>query len=261
MIRKLWNSASGMLAQSLKIDAIANNVANINTTAFKKNEVLFQDLAYRAMEGRGEPMEPGSGENLRVGQGVKPAATRMSFLQGILQETNRERDFAILGDGFFRILLPDGSQAFTRAGGFGLDAGYNLVTEDGYTVDLLPQDMRGWAFTSISVEPNGTIRLYDEDGEIMGEGVATLYRFQNTEGLEAMGKNLWRTTANSGEPEPGRPGSQGFGVVQQKFLEQSNVSMLEEMTRLIMAQRAYEMSSRAVRTADDMWSMANQIRK
>ncbi len=261
MIRKLWNSASGMLAQSLKIDVIANNVANINTTAFKKTDVQFQDLAYRAAEGVGEPVVPRSAENLLIGQGVQPSAVRTYFLQGILQETNRELDLAIEGEGFFRVVLPDGREVFTRAGAFRLDGASNLVTEDGYAADLLPQEMKGWAFTGIEINPDGVFRLFDEEGEVMGEGVIQLFRFQNSEGLAAMGKNLWQATTNSGEPLPGRPESEGYGSIRQKFLEQSNVSLLEEMTRLIMAQRAYEMSSRAVRTADDMWSMANNIRK
>ena len=261
MIRKLWNSAAGMLAQSFKIDVIANNVANVNTTGFKKKEVQFQDLLYRPVESPGAPTVPGSGENLLIGQGVRPSLTQTYFMQGILQETGRELDMGIEGEGFFHILLPDGRQGFTRAGAFILDANLNLVTDDGYRADLLPPELRGLDFASISVEPHGALRLLDGDGEVIGEGRATLFRFTNPEGLEAIGKNLWVATENSGEPQRGRPGDEGFGLLKQKFLEQSNVSLLEEMTRLILAQRGYEISSRAVRTADDMWSMANQIRK
>ncbi|RJX27845.1 MAG: flagellar basal-body rod protein FlgG [Dethiobacter sp.] len=261
MIRKLWNSATGMLAQSFKIDTIANNVANVNTTGFKKKSVLFQDLMYRSLRGPGNPVAPNEEGKLLVGQGVKPAAIKTYFLPGVLRETGIELDMAIQGEGFFRILLPDGRESFTRVGGFSLDPTLNLVTEDGYLVDLLPQELAGREFTSISIDSNGTVRLYNDAGEVTREGETAIYRFQNPEGLEAIGRNLWLATENSGEPLRGRPEDEGFGAIKQKFLEQSNVSMVEEMTSLILAQRAYEISSRAVRTADEMWALANQIRK
>ncbi len=261
MIRKLWNSASGMLAQSLKIDVIANNVANINTVGFKKNDVHFQDIMYRSAGGPGNPAVPDEGEKMLVGQGVKPAAVKTVFLQGNLVETGRELDMAILGEGFFRILLPDGRESFTRVGSFSLDANLSLATEDGYLVDLLPSELAGRELTGFSIGNNGEILLYDHDGEVVGRGEAVIYRFQNPQGLEAIGKNLWLATENSGEPMRGRPEEAGFGSIVHKTLEQSNVNMIEEMTNLILAQRAYEISSRAVRTADEMWAMANQIRR
>lgn len=261
MLIKLWSSASGMLAQSFKIDTIANNIANVNTTAFKKKEAHFQDLLYRSVKNLGSPVDLNAEDALLVGQGVKTAATKTYFLQGITSETGRELDMALQGEGFFRIILPDGTHAYTRAGNFARDGAGQLVTEDGYRVDLLPKELMGREFTSISIDNYGVIRLYSETGEAMGEGFAEIYRFQNAEGLEAIGKNLWLATDNSGEPLPGKPGDAGFGTILQKFLEQSNVSMVDEMTRLILAQRAYELSSRAVRTADDMWALANQIRK
>ena len=275
MIRKLWNSASGMLAQSLKIDVIANNVANINTAGFKKKDVHFQDIMYRSLSGPGNPVVPDNGDKILVGQGVKPAAIKTVFSQGILMETGRELDMAILGDGYFRVLLPDGREAFTRVGAFALDQNMNLVTEDGYLVDLLPPELAGKDLSGFSVGSDGTIILYiyeegdaSGEGEAAGEGNATeeegeavIYRFGNPEGLEARGRNLWMATENSGEPIGGKPEEDGFGSIAHKFLEQSNVSIIDEMTNLILAQRAYEISARAVRTADEMWSMANQIRK
>ncbi|MBS4021268.1 MAG: flagellar basal-body rod protein FlgG [Dethiobacter sp.] len=261
MIRKLWNSAAGMLAQSFKVDTIANNVANINTIGFKKKEVHFQDLLYSSARSAGKPAALNEQEKLLVGQGVKPAVAKTYFSQGMLQETGRELDMAILGDGFFQIRLPDGRAGFSRAGGFTLDSALRLVTEDGYLVDMLPPHLSGKEFTTISIDSDGLVRLYNDAGEVTGEGEAAIYRFKNPEGLESMGRNLWLATENSGEAVGGRPGTAGLGAVRQKFLEYSNVSMIEEMTSLILAQRAYELSSRAVKTADDMWAIANQIRK
>lgn len=261
MITKLWSSASGMVAQTFKIDTIANNIANANSTGFKKKAAHFQDLLYRSFKSPGNPVVLDTEDALLVGQGVKPVVSKTNFMQGVLSETGRELDMAIQGEGLFRVLLPDGRHAFTRAGTFAFDAAGQLVTAEGYRVELLPEELGGKEFSKLSVERDGTILLYNENGEAMGEGVAEIFRFENAEGLEAIGRNLWLATENSGQPLPGRPGDAGFGTIMQKFLEQSNVNMAEEMTRLIMAQRAYELSSRAVRTADEMWSLANQIRR
>lgn len=260
MISILWSSASGMLAQAARIDTIANNVANVNTTGFKRQDARFQDLLYRPVSGPGMPVEP-EADRVWAGHGVKMSAVTTSFIQGMPRETGRELDMALVGDGFFRILLPDGEEAYTRAGSFHQDAAGNLVTENGYRVDIFPAELVGRPFASLTINPNGQIQLFDENETLIGEGYAQIFRFQNSEGLAPRGENLWLATANSGEPQSGRPGTEGFGVVIQRSLEQSNVNLVEEMTRLIVAQRAYEISSRAVRTADDMWSLANQIRR
>ncbi|MCR3921383.1 MAG: flagellar basal-body rod protein FlgG [Firmicutes bacterium] len=261
MITKLWSSASGMLAQSFRIDTIANNIANVNTTGYKKVDVQFQDLLYNSIKTTGNPVELGAENAMQVGQGVKPAGSKAYFLQGVPRETGRELDLAIQGDGFFRVFHPDGQHRYTRAGNFNLDADGHVVTDDGYRVDLLPQELLQIKFTSIIVDRDGMVRLFNETGELMEEGAVEIFKFQNVEGLEAKGRNLWLSTENSGQPIAGRPGDAGFGTISQKFLEQSNVNMTEEMTRLIMAQRSFEVSSRAVRTADEMWALANQIRK
>ena len=261
MIGLLKNSASGMVAQSLKIDTVANNVANVNTTGFKGTDVRFQDLMYRSVHGSGNPVVPQSENVLAVGQGVKSAATATNFMTGAQLETGRELDMSIVGEGFFRVTLPNGQVGFTRAGNFYLDANQDLVTENGYHVDLLPQELTGMNFASISISDKGMIRLYNEADEVIGQGEATIFRFTNQSGLAARGENIWLATENSGNPLAGRPGSDGFGPIVQRQLESSNVNLIEEMTRLISAQRAYEMSSRSVRTADEMWAIANQIRR
>ncbi|MDO9574593.1 MAG: flagellar hook-basal body protein [Candidatus Contubernalis sp.] len=261
MIKKLWSSASGMLAQSLKIDNIANNIANVNTEGFKKKDVAFQDLFYQNAGGPGRPVMPGEDESMLVGSGVKASGTRTSFVQGVPRETGRDLDFALEGEGFFRVQLPDGSEAFTRAGSFSRDAAGNLVTAQGHLVELLPEDLQGINGTTFIVDGKGHIQLMDVQGEVVGEDRVALYRFKNPAGLEAQGNSLWVATDNSGEPEAGAPGEEGFGFIRQKYLESSNVSLVEEMTRLIMAQRAFEVSARSIRTADEMWGMANQIRR
>jgi flagellar basal-body rod protein FlgG len=260
MIRLLRSGAAGMAAQSVKVDTIANNIANINTEGFKKKEISFQDLVYQAVSGPGQPVVP-RGEGMQVGTGVRVTAARTVFSQGLLKETGRELDFAIEGEGFFRLVLPDGSEAFTRAGGFYKDAEAKMVTANGYTVDLLPASLGGREDTTLTMAPDGRVYLYDMDGELLEEGTVQIYRFQNPGGLEHLGENNWQATVNSGDPVAGEPHQDGFGTIRQGMLESSNVSLLEEVTRLIMAQRAYELSARTIRTADEMWAMANQIRK
>ncbi len=218
-----------MLAQSLKIDTIANNIANVNTDGYKRSRINFQDLLYRRVEGPGEPIVPRGEGELQVGSGVRVAANRVIFEQGVLRETGRELDWAIEGEGFFRVVLPDNREAFTRVGRFYRDAFGNLVTQDGYFVEPLPE-----------------------------EGI---YSFSNPQGLERLGGNLWVATENSGDPLEGRPGEDGLGIVRQAHLESSNVSLLKEITSLIMSQRAYEISARTIRTADEMWGMANRMRR
>jgi flagellar basal-body rod protein FlgG len=259
MIRLLRSGASGMAAQSLKVDTIANNIANINTEGFKKKEISFQDLVYQAVSGPGQPVVPREG--MQVGTGVRVASAMTIFSQGMLRETGREMDFAIEGEGFFRLVLPDGSEAFTRAGGFYKDAEAKMVTANGYTVDLLPASLSGREDTILTLAPDGRVFLYDMDGELLEEGTVQIYRFQNPGGLEHVGENIWKATENSGAPVAGEPHQEGFGLIRQGMIESSNVSLLEEVTRLIMAQRAYELSARTIRTADEMWAMANQIRK
>lgn len=262
MIRKLWNGACGMVAQALKIDTIANNVANVNTSGFKKSRITFEDLLYRTMGAPGNPVrDPVQAEGLLTGQGSRATQQRVSFLPGSLLETGRELDFAIDGEGFFRVILPDGREAFTRAGNFYRDGEGALVTAEGYQVDVLPPELSGLDYAELLVEKEGAVLQLNTESEVVGSSRMSLYRFRNAEGLQALGNNLWAATEASGEPERGYPGENGLGLVLQGFQEQSNVNLVEEMTGLILAQRAYEINSRSVRTADEMWQIANQIRR
>lgn len=262
MIRKLWNSACGMMAQALKIDTIANNVANVNTPGFKKSKILFEDLLYRTMAAPGNPVQdPVQAQHLLTGQGARAAQQRVSFLPGSFLETGRELDFAIDGEGFFRVILPDGREAFTREGNFYRNGEGALVTAEGYPVDILSPELAGLDYARILVDTDGTVEQLNAESVAVGTSRLPLYRFRNPEGLEALGNNLWAATAASGEPERGNPGEDGFGRILQGFMEQSNVNLVEEMTNLVLAQRAYEINSRSVRTADEMWQIANQIRR
>ncbi len=261
MIRQLRSGAAGMQAQAFKVDNIANNIANINSDGFKKREVSFRDLVYQAVSGPGNPVVPGRDHRLQVGTGTR-AGSASVFSQGVLRHTGRDLDFAIEGEGFFRVTLPDGSEAYTRAGAFSRDAAGNIVTAEGYRVNFLTGLPSGWE--SLSADPSGQVRytlLDQEEGSDPVEGTVVVYRFRNPAGLESLGRNLYAVTANSGEAVAGRPGEDGFGLLKQGALESANVNLVEEMTQLLMAQRAYELSSRTVRTADEMWSMANQIRR
>lgn len=258
MIRQLRSGAAGMQAQSFKVDSIANNIANINTDGFKKRDVSFRDLVYQAVSGPGNPVVPGRDNGIQAGAGTRAEAT-VNFSQGVLKQTGIDLDFAIEGEGFFRLLLPDGREVYTRTGAFRRDGEGNLVTVQGYGTDLL--EGKPPEAAEFTLDATGQVQYFDQEGNPAGEGTAVIYRFRNPAGLENLGNNMYAVTANSGEPESGKPGEEGFGLLRQGALESSNVNLVEEMTQLIMAQRAYELSSRTVRTADEMWAMANQIRR
>jgi len=257
MIRQLRTGAAGMQAQSFKVDTIANNIANINNDGFQRSSVSFRDLVYQAVSGPGNPVVPDRENGRQVGGGTRAEAATV-FSQGILRRTGRDLDFGIAGGGFLRLLLPDGREVYTRSGAFGRDAAGNLVTAQGYKADFLtgkPPET-----TSFTVSTDGRVQYFNQEGKA-GEGTAVIYRFRNPSGLERLGNNMYAPTDNSGQAEAGQPGQNGFGLLRQGDLESSNVNLTEEMTELIMTQRAYELNSRAVRTADEMWAMANQIRR
>ncbi|MCL6449950.1 MAG: flagellar basal-body rod protein FlgG [Acetobacteraceae bacterium] len=263
MIRALWTAASGMLAQQLKVDTIANNLANVNTVGFKKNRVDFQDLLYTQLRlsGAVSQQEVQLPTGLEVGHGVRPAATQRLFGQGSLQQTENPLDLAIQGDGFFQIRLPDDTVAYTRDGTFKLDGEGRLVTSDGYLLEWDGDEIPPEALM-INVAPDGTVTALmpgeDEPEEL---GQIELARFLNPAGLESLGANLYRATPASGEAEVGIPGEEGMGTLLQGYLETSNVQVVEEMVELIAAQRAYELTSRAIQSADDMLALANNLRR
>ncbi len=260
-MRALWTAASGMVAQQLNVDTIANNLANVNTAGFKKTRVDFQDLLYQTLRVPGAPAAEGVQvpTGLQVGLGVRPAATMKIFTQGTFQHTGNPLDLVIEGDGFFQVLLPDGSRAYTRAGAFKIDSQGNIVTSDGYPLEppiTVPSDA-----IDISIGADGTVAVtlpgQDQPQTI---GKIELARFPNPAGLEAIGHSLFRATAASGQPTTGTPGLNGFGTITQGVLELSNVVVVEEMVNMITAQRAYEASAQAIKISDEMLHMANNAR-
>jgi flagellar basal-body rod protein FlgG len=260
MIRALYTAASGMDAQQSNIDNIANNIANVNTTGFKKSRVEFEDLVYQEAIAPGSPTST-TGESptgMEFGLGTRPIATARDFATGNLRSTNAPLDLAIEGAGFFQVTMPDGQIGYTRAGNLHLSSQGLLVTNQGY--EIQPQ---------ITIPPNTISVMVSKDGivsaAIQGQsepqqiGTIELATFQNPAGLNAVGSNLFVTSTASGEPTTGTPGLEGMGTIAQGFLEESNVSIVEEMVNMILAQRAYEANSRVVRTSDEMLGQVNNM--
>lgn len=262
MIRALFTAATGMQAQQLQLDTVSNNLANVNTTGFKRNRVDFQDLLYQTFRPAGARVAEGAQlpTGLQVGLGTKPAATQKVFLQGDFQQTENPLDLVIEGPGFFQVIRPDGTQAYTRAGAFKKDSTGQITTSDGFQIQpgiTVPQDA-----VEVSIGTDGSVSAIIA-GQTSPQQVGTieLARFVNPAGLNAIGRNLFLPTAASGDAVTGQPGSQGFGTLGQGFLEMSNVKVVEEMVNLIVAQRAYEANSKAVQTADEMLGIANHMRQ
>ncbi len=261
MDRALRTAATGMYAQQLNVDAIANNLANVNTTSFKETRVEFQDLMYQTIRATGVSSQPGREPPapLEVGDGTIPSSTTRNFSQGELTPTQNQLDFAIQGDGFFTVRMPDGTESYTRDGSFKISGDGNLVTSDGYLVEpgfTIPQDT-----TSIAVAADGTVQA-----TVSGQtnpvtlGQIQLTKFVNPAGLHGIGNNLYQETVASGTPILGNGNTTGFGQVQQGYLESSNVSIVDEMVKMIEAERAYELNSKAVQTANTMMQLADNLK-
>lgn len=262
MIRSMRTAATGLLAQQLNVNTIANNLANINTTGFKKSRIEFQDLLYETVRQAGTSLLQGAEVpvELQIGYGTRPVATHKIFSQGEMQPTNNPLDIAIGGDGFFQIAMPDGSLAYTRDGTFKLSAEGRIVTSDGFALYpelIVPEDA-----TDIHIGADGvvSVMLYGENNPV-NLGQIELARFINPAGLKAIGGNLSVSTAASGEPITGPPSSEGFGKLSQGYLELSNVQVVEEMVNMIIAQRAYEINSKVIETSEDMASIANRLKR
>ena len=262
MLRTLWIAASGMEAQGLNIDVISNNLANVNTAGFKRSRADFQDLLYETLRLPGAASTAGTRvpTGIQLGHGTRPVAIQKIFLQGDYQHTQNELDMAIEGDGFFQVLQPNGEVAYTRAGAFKLDSEGRIVTSDGFPVEpeiSIPSDT-----TKISIGTDGTVSVL-QAGEIESTEVGTieLARFINPAGLKSIGRNLYLPTSASGDVIVGTAGEDGFGTIAQGYLEMSNVSVVEEMVNMIIAQRAYEINSKAIQTADEMLQMANNVKR
>lgn len=262
MIRGLWSAASGMLAQQLNVDVIANNLANVNTTGFKRSRIDFQDLIYQSIRLPGTQAATGVQvpTGIQVGLGTRPVAVHKIFSQGDFQQTGNPLDLVIEGDGFFQVLMPDGTIAYTRDGAFKVDSQGRIVTSDGFVME--PEIAIPTGVTQISIGADGNVSVTipgQSSPQVVGQ--IQLARFINPGGLESIGRNLFRATASSGQPIQGTPGTDGFGTIGQGFLEMSNVKVVEEMVSLIVAQRAYEVNSRVIQAADQMLELANTLRR
>ncbi len=260
MIRALYSSAAGMQSQQVNLDVIANNLANVNTTAFKKNKPEFQDLLYQTNRAPGA--EQGAGNQapvgVQIGHGSRLVATSKIFTPGELTQTGERLDVAIQGDGFFEVQMPDGTRAYTRDGGLKTAADGRIVTNDGLPLQGGFQPIAPGT-TQITIAPTGEVTTVGSAGRQNFR--IQLVRFSNPAGLEAAGRNLYRESRSSGAPELGNPGENGLGELQQGYLELSNVKVVEEMVNLIVAQRAYEVNTKAVQAADEMMQQANNLRR
>lgn len=261
MIRALYSAASGMTAQQLNVDNIAHNLANANTVGFKMRRAQFQDLLYQNL------VQPGAAagaqtvvpSGLQVGLGARPASNEIVFSQGNFSSTSNPLDLVIQGRGFFQVRRPDGDLAYTRGGAFHVDRDGNLVTADGDPVEpqiTIPPDAQ-----SITIASDGTVSFV-QPGQSAAQlaGQIQLANFQNPAGLNSVGRNLYLPTDASGDPTVGNPGGQeGIGTLLQGYLEQSNVSVVEEFINLIVSQRAYEANSKVVKAADEMYQQVNNL--
>jgi len=262
MIKAMRSAASGMAAQQMNVDNIANNLANVNTTGFKKSRVEFQDVLYRNYRRAG--ISTGGGArvptNLAVGYGTRPIATTREFSVGDFTPTGNPLDLAIAGNGFFQINMPDGTIAYTRDGAFKLSAEGEIVTVDGFF--LLPEVTVPEDATSIAVGIDGEISVMlvgNEEPQVIGR--IELAKFVNPAGLSAVGHNLYTQTPASGDPILGDPADEGLGKIDQGYLELSNVKVVDEMVNMIIAQRAYELNSKVIQTSEDMTQIANNLKR
>jgi len=260
MLRSLYSAASGMESQQMNLDVISNNLANVNTTGFKKSKIEFEDLLYQTTKVPGA--DQGSGNQtptgIQIGHGAQAVATSRIFTTGELSKTGEELDVAINGDGFFQVQLPDGTLGYTRAGSLKKASDGRITTSEGLTV------LSGFGAVpagtiNITIASTGAVTYTTSSGAPTSQ--IQLSRFMNPNGLLSIGHNLFKETTSSGTAELGTPGENGFGSLEQGSLEMSNVTVVEEMVHLIMAQRAYEVNSKAVQAADEMLQQGNNLKR
>lgn len=260
MIRSLWISKTGLDAQQTKMDVIANNLANVSTTGFKRSRAVFEDLLYQNLRQPGgqTSQQTSLPSGLQLGTGVRPVATERIQTQGNLQQTSNDKDVAINGAGFFQVLLPDGTTAYTRDGSFQTDANGQLVTASGYVVQpaiTIPNNA-----TSMTVGRDGTVSVTTAGVTAPTQiGSLQLATFINPTGLESKGENLYVETSASGSPGTNTPGTNGAGLLTQGYVETSNVNVVEELVNMIQTQRAYEINSKAITTSDQMLQKLSQL--
>jgi flagellar basal-body rod protein FlgG len=260
MIRSLWTARTGLDAQQTQLDVISNNLANVSTNGFKRQRAVFEDLLYQTIRqpGAQSTQQTQISSGLQVGTGVRVVATERVFTQGSLQQTGNSLDMAVQGNGFFQIQMPDGTTAYTRDGAFQLDNQGNVVTASGYPLAdaiNIPADAR-----SITVGKDGTVSaLIAGQIEAVEIGQIQVATFINPGGLQSAGENLFFETASSGVANVNVPGTNGSGVINQGYVETSNVNVAEELVSMIVTQRAYEMNSRAIQTSDQMLGRLTQL--
>jgi flagellar basal-body rod protein FlgG len=260
MIRSLWIARTGLDAQQLQIDNIANNLANVSTNGYKRSRAIFEDLLYQTLRqpGAQSSQQTTIPTGLQLGTGVRPIATEKVFTQGNLQKTDNAFDLAINGQGFFQVTMPDGSTGYTRDGSFHKDSGGNLVTSSGYPIQpniVVPNDT-----LSMTVGKDGTVTVTQPGTAASTQiGQIQLANFVNPAGLQSAGENIFLETAASGTATPNTPGLNGVGVLNQAYVEASNVNVAEELVQMIQTQRAYELNSKVISTSDQMLGRLAQL--
>ena len=261
MIRSLYTAATGMSAQQMEQDVIANNLANVNTVGFKKSRANFQDLMYQvtskagATSGTGVQLPAGS----EIGMGVKPVSSQKIFSQGDYQQTGNPFDWAIEGDGFFQVDDGNGNTIYTRAGNFQINKDGNVCNSEGLLLTPMLNVPPGTVV--VTVDKGGQVTATDAQGNMNQIGQLQLANFINPAGLTSLGRNLYAKTEASGDETVGNPGVDNRGTISQYFLEMSNVNVIDEMVKMIVGQRAYEINSKSIMTADNMLSMINNLKR
>lgn len=260
MLRSLHIARTGMDAQQTQLDVVSNNLANVSTVGFKKSRAVFEDLLYQTMRQPGAQSSQTSQlpSGFQLGVGVRTVATEKLFTQGALTQTNNQYDVAINGRGFFQIQMPDGTVAYTRDGSFQLDSQGNMVTASGYP--LSPNIQIPANATTVTIGRDGVVNVTVPGSTTpTSPGSLQLATFINPAGLQSAGENLFIETASSGAPIVNAPGTDGMGVLNQSFIESSNVNVAEELVNMIISQRAYELNSRAISTSDQMLQKLTQL--
>lgn len=260
MMKSLWIAKTGLTAQQAQLDVISNNLANVGTSGFKRSRAVFEDLMYQTTRAPGAPSSQQTqvATGMQVGTGVRPVATERLFSQGNLQQTSNPKDIAINGSGFLQVLMPDGSAAYTRDGSLQVNAEGQLVTASGYP--LQPAVTVPANSTNMTIGSDGTITIQPAgSSQTTQVGSLQLVQFPNPAGLESRGENLYTETPSSGAPNTVTPGVNGAGVLMQGFVETSNVNVVEELVNMIQTQRAYEINSKAINTADQMLQRLGQL--
>ncbi|MDO9597048.1 MAG: flagellar basal-body rod protein FlgG [Azoarcus sp.] len=260
MIRSLWTARTGLDAQQTSLDVISNNLANVSTNGFKRQRAVFEDLLYQTIRqpGAQSTQQTQISSGLQIGTGVKPVATERIFTQGNLQQTGGSLDLGLQGNGFFQIAMPDGTTTYTRDGAFQLDNQGNMVTASGYPLAdniNIPADA-----LSVTVGKDGTVSVLQPGAAAPVQvGAIQVATFINPGGLQSAGENLFQETASSGVATPNEAGTNGAGVINQGYVETSNVNVAEELVSMIVTQRAYELNSRAISTSDQMLARLTQL--